>query len=81
MRERRKAVNVTTHLLYARNLKIFFALYPQMPYKVNRRIPILEKLNNLPKITKLKICRIVFVFQNTFTSLFHGISQANENVI
>ena len=52
-----------------------------MPYKVNRRIPILEKLNNLPKITKLKICRIVFVFQNTFTSLFHGISQANENVI
>ena len=51
---------------------------PQMSYKVNHSIHILEKLNNL---SKLNICRIVSVFQNIFSSLFHAISQAKENII
>ena len=51
---------------------------PPMSYKVNHSIPILEKLNNL---SKLNICRIVSVFQNIFSSLFHAISQAKENII
>ena len=83
MRERRKAVNVTKQLLCTKKwLKIVkyiaFGWCPQMPYKVNPSIPILEKLNNL---SKPQMCRRVSVFQNIFSSLFHAISQAKEKVI
>lgn len=46
-----------------------------MPYKVSRSILISEKLKNLPKITKLKICN------PKYFKLFHVISQAEENTI
>lgn len=80
IRDKRKAVNVTIYLLCARHLKIFFGWFPQMPYKVHS-ISVSKKLNNLLKITKLKISRMVFVFPNIFNLLCHTISQARENII